>query len=71
MGLNDRKGGKVFVNYALSLFGATRDPRACRGIERKYNPASGILDLGWLPWGSAAVGEVFLGKQRFGVFPRV
>jgi len=59
------------VNYALSLFGASRDPRAYRGIERKCYPALGILDLGWLPWGSAAVGEVFLGKHRFGVFPRV
>jgi hypothetical protein len=66
MGLNDRKGEKAFVGYALSSSGACHDPRACRGIGKKYYPA---LDLGWLPGDSAAAGEVFLEKPEFEMLP--
>jgi hypothetical protein len=66
-----RKGEKAFVRYALFSSGASHDPRAWRGIWKKRCPAFETLDLGWLPWGSAAVGEVFVGKQKFEVFPRV
>jgi hypothetical protein len=68
MGLNDRKSGKAFLDYALFLSGACHDPRACRGIERKCYPA---FDPGWLPGDSTAIGEVFLGKPEFEALPRV
>src|ERR1035437_3370911 len=62
---------ELFVSYATFSSGASRDPRACRGIERKCYPAFETLDLGWPPWSSTAVGGVFFGKPEFEVFPRV
>jgi hypothetical protein len=56
----------MFVSYATFSSGASHDPHACRGILKKRCPAFEALDLGWLPCGSAATGEVFLGKQVFG-----
>jgi hypothetical protein len=56
----------MFVSYATFSSGASHDPHACRGILKKCCPAFEPLELGWLPCGSAATGEVFLGKQVFG-----
>jgi|GEM_PF-1704942 hypothetical protein len=61
----------MFVSYALFSSVANHDPRAYRGIWKKRCPAFETLDLGWLPWGSAAVGEAFVGKQEFEVFSQV
>jgi hypothetical protein len=68
---NYRTYGKMFVSYALFLLRVDPDPHACHGIWKKCYPAFGPLDLGWLPWDSAAAGEVFFGKQESEVFPRV
>jgi hypothetical protein len=62
---------EVFVSYAMFLSGACPDSRAHHGIWKRCCPALGILDLGWLLEDSSAVGEALLGKQQFGVLPRV
>jgi len=59
------------VSCALSSSGAGHDPRACHGIWKKHCPVFETLDLGWLPWDSAAVGEVFFEKQEVEVVPRI
>ena len=59
------------MSCALSSSGACHDPHACHGIWKKCCPAFGTLNLGWLPWDSAAVGEVFLEKQEVEVVPRI
>jgi hypothetical protein len=61
---------QMFERYATFSSGANHDPRACHGIWKKCCPAFETLDLAWLPRGSVAVGEVFVGKQKFEVFPR-
>ena len=54
------------VGYATFSSGASRDPRACRGIWKRCRLALGALDLGWLSRNSAAIGVPPWGKQGAG-----
>ena len=62
---------EMFVGYATFSSGASRDPRACRGIWKKCCPAFETLDLERLLGDSHQVYGLRFGKQEFEVFPRV
>jgi hypothetical protein len=64
-----------FVSFLTFSSGARRDLRACRGIWKKYYPASWALDPERLIWPAhrvvVAYGEASAGKRAFAVFPQV
>jgi hypothetical protein len=67
----NRRRGTKFLNYGTFLPGACHDPHAYHGTWKKYCHALDIFGLGRLSRGAAAPGEVFAGKQEFGMLPQV
>jgi hypothetical protein len=55
----------MFGRYAMFSFGASLDPRGCRGTWKKYRRVFEIFDLERFSRDAAAPGGGFVGKREF------